>query len=285
MQWHGTAAAALVAAIATLASGNSQAQVRRFVTPSDQAVAIRAGHLFNSHSGNMLANQIILIRGERIADVGPSVAIPAGATIIDLSQATVMPGMIDAHVHVNTGGSKPRDAGDHRARQCPDRPRCGLHHRARHGFARRLLYGRAARRHQQRARPGPAHAGRRPVPQPARHPVLRRRPDVAFLRRIRREQEHQRAVARPRRRARSEAPRRRLRQDLHDAGFRRHYPHVESGCDARQQPVADFRGGRGDRRRGAPARPEGRLPRLWRRRHGQLHQGWRRCAQPPAHAR
>ncbi len=53
----------------------------------------------------MLANQVVLIRGDRIADVGPSVAIPAGATIIDLSQATVMPGMIDAHVHVNTGGA------------------------------------------------------------------------------------------------------------------------------------------------------------------------------------
>ena len=105
MQWHGTAATALVAAMATLASGTSQAQVRRFVTPNDQVVAIRAGHLFDSHSGNMLANQTILIRGERIAEVGPSIAIPTGATIIDLGQATVMPGMIDAHVHVNTGGA------------------------------------------------------------------------------------------------------------------------------------------------------------------------------------
>jgi imidazolonepropionase-like amidohydrolase len=52
----------------------------------------------------MLANQIVLIRGDRITDVGPAVQIPAGATVIDLSQATVMPGMIDAHVHVNTGG-------------------------------------------------------------------------------------------------------------------------------------------------------------------------------------
>ena len=48
----------------------------------------------------MLSNQVILIRGDRIADVGPSVAIPPDTRVIDLSSATVMPGMIDAHVHV-----------------------------------------------------------------------------------------------------------------------------------------------------------------------------------------
>jgi imidazolonepropionase-like amidohydrolase len=46
----------------------------------------------------------VIVRGDRIAEVGPSVAIPAGARVIDLGSATLMPGMIDAHVHVNTGG-------------------------------------------------------------------------------------------------------------------------------------------------------------------------------------
>ena len=233
----------------------------------------------------MLANQIVLIRGERIAEVGPSVAIPAGATVIDLGQATRDARHDRRPCPREHRRREPRDAGDHRARQRPDRPRGGLHHRGRHGFARRLLHGRAARRHQQRPRPGTADAGGRPVAQSARHAVLRRRPDVALLRRLRREQEHQRAVARPRRRARGEASRRRLHQDLHDPGLRRHHSHVESRCDARQQPLAVVRGGRCDRRRGAPARPQGRLPRLWRRGHGQLHQGGRRRAQSPAQPR
>src|SRR6185369_2361018 len=62
--------------------------------------AIRAGRLFDAKSGTMVANQIVLIRGERIADVGPNVAVPAGARVIDLGASTVLPGMIDAHVHV-----------------------------------------------------------------------------------------------------------------------------------------------------------------------------------------
>jgi imidazolonepropionase-like amidohydrolase len=72
----------------------------KFLVPSAQVVAIRAGRLFDSRSGTLVANQIVLIRGDRIADVGPSVAIPPEARVIDLSAATVLPGMIDAHVHV-----------------------------------------------------------------------------------------------------------------------------------------------------------------------------------------
>jgi imidazolonepropionase-like amidohydrolase len=64
--------------------------------------AVRAGRMFDPKSGQLLTNQVVLIQGDRITDVGPaaSVAIPAGAKIIDLGQATVMPGLIDGHVHL-----------------------------------------------------------------------------------------------------------------------------------------------------------------------------------------
>jgi imidazolonepropionase-like amidohydrolase len=98
-------AVALVAVPLALASPPLWAQgVGHYLAPRDQVVAIRAKHLFDSHSGNLLDNQVVLVHGERIAEVGSAIQIPSGATIIDLGSATVLPGMIDAHVHVNTGG-------------------------------------------------------------------------------------------------------------------------------------------------------------------------------------
>jgi imidazolonepropionase-like amidohydrolase len=70
--------------------------------PPAGVVAVRAGRLFDSVGGRMLTRQVVVVQGERIAAVGPEaqVAIPAGARVIDLSQATVVPGLIDTHSHV-----------------------------------------------------------------------------------------------------------------------------------------------------------------------------------------
>ena len=65
-------------------------------------LAVRAGRLFDSNAGKLLADQVVLIEGERITEVGSaaSVKIPAGVRVIDLSKATVLPGLIDAHTHM-----------------------------------------------------------------------------------------------------------------------------------------------------------------------------------------
>jgi imidazolonepropionase-like amidohydrolase len=70
--------------------------------PAPRAVAVRAGRLFDSISGRMLTKQVVLVMGERITEVGPEgqVSIPAGVPVIDLSQATVLPGLIDTHSHM-----------------------------------------------------------------------------------------------------------------------------------------------------------------------------------------
>ena len=70
-----------------------------YLAPEGNLVAVRAGRMFDAKAGTMLTNQIILVRGDRIADVGASVQVPPEARVIDLGAATVLPGMIDAHVH------------------------------------------------------------------------------------------------------------------------------------------------------------------------------------------
>ena len=99
MHWQSKLAGAAAAmAVAT----SAQAQTPHVIAPPDQVIAVKAGHLFDSKLGDMLTNQVVLIRGDRITDVGPNLQIPQGAKVIDLSAVTVLPGMIDTHVHVNT---------------------------------------------------------------------------------------------------------------------------------------------------------------------------------------
>jgi imidazolonepropionase-like amidohydrolase len=77
--------------------------------PAGKTIAVRAGRLFDSKAGRMLTGQTIVLTGDRITEVGPEaqVKIPAGAQVIDLRQATVLPGLIDAHTHMfNNRGPK-----------------------------------------------------------------------------------------------------------------------------------------------------------------------------------
>jgi len=90
--------AGLLLLVCTLAPAQSTA-------PADHWIAVRAGRLFEG-TENLVANQVILIKGDRIVKVGPAerVQVPADAEVVDLTHATVLPGLIDAHTHVFGNG-------------------------------------------------------------------------------------------------------------------------------------------------------------------------------------
>lgn len=72
-----------------------------------QTVAIRAGNVIDPDRGTVAKNQVILVKDGKIAEVGPSVQVPRDATVVDLSNAWVLPGLMDAHTHL-TAGPAPR---------------------------------------------------------------------------------------------------------------------------------------------------------------------------------
>ena len=70
------------------------------VTGRAQVIAIKAGKLVDPETGTTSTNQIILVEGGKIKAVGAGLPIPASATVIDLSNSTVLPGLFDAHTHM-----------------------------------------------------------------------------------------------------------------------------------------------------------------------------------------
>ena len=65
-----------------------------------KTVVIHAGRLLDVKTGKTTANQTIIIQGDKIASVGGEAQVPAGAQVIELPNATVLPGLIDAHTHI-----------------------------------------------------------------------------------------------------------------------------------------------------------------------------------------
>jgi len=63
---------------------------------------IKAGRLIDTEGGRVLTGQMILVENDRITAVGAEITAPKDATVIDLSAATVLPGLIDCHVHITS---------------------------------------------------------------------------------------------------------------------------------------------------------------------------------------
>ncbi|PYQ08646.1 MAG: amidohydrolase [Acidobacteria bacterium] len=69
-----------------------------------ETVVLKAARLFDGRGDSTVSNAVVIVDGEKITAVGSGLATPAGARVIDLGDATLLPGFIDAHVHL-TGES------------------------------------------------------------------------------------------------------------------------------------------------------------------------------------
>ena len=67
---------------------------------SAEPIALKCGRLFDGRALRLQQNAVVVIDDKKIRAAGPSVAIPAGAEVIDLSHMTVLPGLVDAHTHM-----------------------------------------------------------------------------------------------------------------------------------------------------------------------------------------
>ena len=95
----------------TLVAGSPPLARAQQPAPAPSTVVLRAARLFDGTGAAEIRDAVVVVTGERIAAVGPasSVAIPAGARVLDLGDATLLPGFIDAHTHLT--GRELKDPG------------------------------------------------------------------------------------------------------------------------------------------------------------------------------
>ena len=83
------AALSLLAAVVTFAAD-----------PTPGTIALKAARLFDGKSKALVTNGVVIVQGDKIVDAGSNLPIPQGAQVIDLGEATLSPGFIDAHTHL-----------------------------------------------------------------------------------------------------------------------------------------------------------------------------------------
>ena len=98
----GLAAALLLAfaTFATYARTPATAPPNSTPGPATTTTVLKAAHLFDGRSGTLVSPGLVVVKGERILAVGPNASIPPGAKVIELGDATLVPGYIDAHTHI-----------------------------------------------------------------------------------------------------------------------------------------------------------------------------------------
>ena len=67
---------------------------------ADSVIVLKAARLIDGKGDSVMAPAIVIVRGNRIEQLGPTAAIPKDARVIDLGDATLLPGLIDAHTHI-----------------------------------------------------------------------------------------------------------------------------------------------------------------------------------------
>jgi imidazolonepropionase-like amidohydrolase len=87
----------LVALVLAAAAGFTPAQE---LAADDPVTVLKAARLFDGRGETSLANAVVVVAGDRIQAVGQALPVPAGASVVDLGDATLLPGFIDSHVHL-----------------------------------------------------------------------------------------------------------------------------------------------------------------------------------------
>jgi len=67
---------------------------------ADETIALKAARLFDGKSSSLVQNGVVIVQGDKIVEAGSNLPIPSGAQVIDLGDATLSPGFMDAHTHL-----------------------------------------------------------------------------------------------------------------------------------------------------------------------------------------